>query len=79
MKVVGSMIEEKLKKIILNLNPRLEQASVDSDSSLESLGLDSLDIATLIMNIEEEYGIKLADEDVKETMTVNELQLVAKK
>lgn len=41
----------------------VREQAISADASLESLGMDSLSMAELIREVEEEYGIVLADED----------------
>ena len=43
----------------------LDAAEIDPDSTFESLGIDSLDIMELIMDLESELGIELELEDQK--------------
>ena len=43
----------------------LDAAEVTPDSTFESLGIDSLDIMELIMDLESELGVELELEDQK--------------
>ena len=43
----------------------LDPAEITPDSSFESLGIDSLDIVEMIMDLESELGIELDLEDQK--------------
>ena len=43
----------------------LDAAEIAPDSTFESLGIDSLDIMELIMDLESELGIELEQEDQK--------------
>ena len=56
----------------------VEYADVRRDARfVEDLGADSLDIPELAMRIEEEFGVRLADERVSRLKTVGEaLELV---
>lgn len=45
----------------LELNPD----EITPDSTFESLGIDSLDIVEMIMDLESELGVELEMEDVK--------------
>lgn len=47
----------------LELNP----ADITPDSTFESLGIDSLDIVEMIMDLETELGVELEMEDQKIT------------
>ena len=45
----------------------LDESEITPDSTFESLGIDSLDIVELIMDLESELGIELDMEDQKIT------------
>ena len=45
----------------------------DEQSIINDLGADSLDMVEIIMGIEEEFGIKVKDEDINEIKTVGDL------
>lgn len=44
-----------------------------TDRIIEDLGADSLDIVTMLMNLEEAYGISIPDDDAMQLKTVAEL------
>ena len=45
--------------------------SISADTNIvDDLGADSLDVVELIMSVEDEFGISIADEDASELMTV---------
>ena len=64
-KKISSIIAEQLKVDINKIKP-------DSDLS-EDLGLDSLDSVELVMAIEEEYGIEIADEEAEKIKKVSDI------
>ncbi len=45
----------------------LDAAEISPDSTFESLGIDSLDIVEMIMDLENEMGVELDMEDQKIT------------
>ena len=64
---------ETVRKIIaeqVNKNP--EDISLE-DRVLEDLGADSLDIVELSMSVEEEFGVKIGDEDMEKLRTVGDI------
>jgi acyl carrier protein len=69
---VASIPEDRLKKTIA------EQLSVSEDevtpdaSFIEDLNADSLDLVELIMTLEEEFGVKISDEDAEKIRTVRD-------
>ena len=65
-------VEDKVKKIIaeklsVDLNEVMPEASFVDD-----LGADSLDLVELIMSMEEEFDIEIADEDAEKMLTVKD-------
>ena len=63
---------ERLKKIIV------EQLGVEEDeikpeaSFVDDLNADSLDLVELIMDLEENFGVKISDEEAQSIGTVGE-------
>lgn len=63
---------EKIKTILA------EQLDIDADtitetSTIEDLGADSLDLVEAIMNIEDEFGIEIDDEEIKNLKSVGDI------
>jgi acyl carrier protein len=54
------MIFEKIKELLSELTDNKE---ITLDSGFKDLGLDSLDIVDLIMQLEEEFGVELEMND----------------
>ena len=63
---------ERLKKIVV------EQLGADEDevkpeaSFVDDLNADSLDLVELIMELEEQFGLEIPDEEVEKITTVEE-------
>lgn len=63
---------EKLKKIIAEvLNVDEEEIAMDT-TFVDDLGADSLDIFQIIMGIEEEFDIEIANEEAENIVTVSD-------
>ena len=63
---------EKLKKIIAEvLNVDEEEISMDT-TFVDDLGADSLDIFQIIMGLEEEFDIEIANEEAEKIVTVGD-------
>ena len=63
---------EKLKKIIAEvLNVDEEEISMDT-TFVDDLGADSLDIFQIIMGIDEEFDIEIANEEAENIVTVSD-------
>ncbi len=67
------MILEKIKDILENeLGKDRNEITLDSDI-IKDLGLDSLDIVTLIMAVEDEYGFTADDDEIVNLKTVGDV------
>ena len=63
---------EKLKKIIAEvLNVDEEEITMET-TFVDDLGADSLDIFQIIMGLEEEFDIEIANEDAENLVTVGD-------
>ena len=63
---------EKLKKIIAEvLNVDEEEITMDT-TFVDDLGADSLDIFQIIMGIEEEFDIEIAQEEAEKIVSVGD-------
>ena len=63
---------EKLKKIISEvLNVDAEEITMDT-TFVDDLGADSLDIFQIIMGLEEEFDIEIANEEAEKIVTVSD-------
>jgi len=65
-------IEERLKKIVAEQLGVDESEVVPKASYTDDLGADSLDLVELIMAMEEEFGIKIEDEEAEQIKTVQD-------
>lgn len=63
---------EKLKKIIAEvLNVDVEEITTET-TFVDDLGADSLDIFQIIMGLEEEFDIEIANEEAEKIITVGD-------
>lgn len=68
------MIKEKIKNIIgeqLGINP---SEISDEANIIEDLGADSLDIAELLMTLEDEYGITIPEEKINDLKSISKIE-----
>jgi acyl carrier protein len=72
MKLDAKQLEEKVIKIVAEkLN--IEEKNITLASRFqEDLGADSLDIVELLMEIEEEFGVNISDEESERLKTVGD-------
>lgn len=68
--------EEILEKVVEIVTEKLgvdaEEVTLDSDLT-EDLGADSLDLVDLVMALEDEFGVKVEDEDVENIATIGDI------
>ena len=65
-------VEDTVKKIVSDqLGKSVDEIQGDS-SFVDDLGADSLDTVELVMALEEEFDLEIADEDAEKISTVNE-------
>ena len=61
---------DKVKEVIID-KLGIEDSKIESGSSfVDDLGADSLDTVELIMQLEDEFGIEIPDEDAEKITTV---------
>lgn len=69
----GKMIKEKIKNIIgeqLGIN----SSEISDDANIvEDLGADSLDIAELLMTLEDEYGITIPEDKINDLKSISKI------
>ena len=66
-------IDEKVIDIIVD-KLGVERAEVTPEAAfVDDLGADSLDLVELIMAMEEEFGMEIADEDAEKLRTVQDV------
>ena len=65
-------IHDKVVSIICDKLSVEESRVVAEASFLDDLGADSLDTVELVMALEEEFDLEIADEDAEKISTVNE-------
>ena len=63
-----------MEKIIAEALGINQDSIKDESNFINDLGADSLNIVEIVMEIEDEYGIVIPDEDVEELNTVGDLK-----
>lgn len=66
-------IEEKVKEIIIKQLAVPSERVVSDAHFVDDLGADSLDTVELVMAMEEEFGIEIADEDAERMQRVKDV------
>ena len=67
---MSNTIEERVKKIIVDMLGVKPEDVVPEASFVDDLGADSLDTVELVMALEEEFGTDIPDEDAEKINTV---------
>ncbi len=66
-------IFDKLKELVVD-QLGVEEDEVTMEATMQDdLGADSLDLVDLVMSVEEEFGVKVADEDLESIKTVGDI------
>ena len=58
-------------EIIKNVQVAGNLTKIDDDSILSENGVDSLDMANILLMMEEKYNIKILDEDIEKLGSIN--------
>lgn len=64
---------DKLNEIKARLATAAHKDSVEGSMKLRELGIDSLDIVELLLQLEEDYGVHFDDMDMSTLVTVQDL------
>ena len=67
------MVFEKIKSILAEQFSEDEDSITKATDLAEDLGADSLDMADLVMAIEDEFEIEVLDEDIEGIKTVGDI------
>ena len=69
--IPGDLIERVLR--IIADNQRKDVSLVTVDSSFEELGIDSMDAVNIVFALENEFGINVPDEEMKNIRSVRDI------
>ena len=65
-------IHERVKEVLVEQLGIEESQITDEASFQEDLDADSLDLVELIMELEDQFGVKISDEDAQTIQTVGQ-------
>ena len=65
-------IKQKVVSLIAELLGKSENEVTLDSQFIEDLGADSLDLVELIMSMEDEFGVEIADEDAEKILKVSD-------
>jgi len=69
---LDGVLTEQVLSALVKVKPS-SGSGVTPESTLESLGLDSLDTITLMFELESKAGVSIPDEDVRSVRTVGDI------
>lgn len=70
MSVTTEQVETRVVETLASFGP--DQSQITRSATFEELDIDSLDLVELAQVVEEEYGVVLKGEDMKELKTVGD-------
>ena len=68
--VTSEQVENRVVEALASFGP--DPSQITRDASFEELDIDSLDLVELAQIVEDEYGVVLKGEDMKELKTVGD-------
>ncbi len=72
-RVLGDVTMDKIEEIRQKLAAAAHKDKVTDDMKLNELGLDSLDVVELLLQLEEEYDVHFDDVDMSNLVCVKDL------
>ncbi|MCQ2792589.1 MAG: phosphopantetheine-binding protein [Bacilli bacterium] len=66
-------MDEIIKKVQAVLAKKLKTETVDPNKELKELGLDSLDVVELLLELEEQLGVEFTSDELKTFKKVSDL------
>lgn len=66
-------LEEKVIKLVMEQLDVTKEECVLEASFIDDLGADSLDLVELIMEMEEVFGVEIADEELEKIRTIKDI------
>jgi acyl carrier protein len=72
---VGSMSDPVAERVIATLASvkRIPAEKITLDTNLQEMGIDSLDVFSLLFELENAFKISIPDDDVRSIKTVNDI------
>lgn len=69
MKITSNEVIEKLKSVC----PDIDETKIDEYTSFKKIPLDSMDIASFMLELEEHYQVKISNADISKLDNVDEV------
>ncbi len=65
-------VDDKIREIVVDQLGVSAEEVVPEATFIDDLGADSLDIVELVMAIEEEFGLEIADDDAEKIQSIQD-------
>lgn len=75
----SSEIDERIFKAIRKVKPSLESVSLTPSTRIRDLGLESIEVLTVVFEMEEEFNVSIIDQQLDTFRTVEEARAVVEK
>ncbi len=72
------LTEEELRKIITDKVTGIDADTIPVETVFSDVGIDSLDHAVILLAMDEEYGLKVPDDDVDQCNSIKNILQYAK-
>jgi len=64
---------DKVKDLFASINDRIDASELDDNKDLTDQGLESLDTFDFFLQIEDDYGVKVSDDQMGKLNTVQKI------
>ena len=75
----SSEIDERIFKAIRKVKPSLESVPLTPSTRIRDLGLESIEVLTVVFEMEEEFNVSIVDQQLDTFRTVEEARAVVEK
>ena len=65
---------ENIREAIKNAELQMDAYSISTDASFRDVGMDSLDIFNVFLEIEKSFGIQIPDDKIDKLQTIEAIQ-----
>ena len=72
------LTEEMLRSVLVDKVAGLNIKNLESETRFSDIGIDSLDMMMILLELDERYGIQISDEDIAKCVSLKTLLEFAK-
>ena len=69
----GPVTPEQLRQFLARLDTLIDLKNLKNNTSFREAGADSFDFFTIVLAIQQEYGVTVPDEDISKVNTLEKL------